>query len=154
LGIALNVYNGRVFLERAMRIKLLLTMGAAFCAALPAMAQIDGTLKDGPKPAIKTSKDAPPAMPVPGETSFTEDQASDRMMKRGYNLVSIPLKGRNGIWYAEGRKDNGETVQLMMDYQGNVFEGRSTDAEGADHATPRSNPADQAPPKPISPQQH
>ena len=42
--------------------------------ALPALAQGDGTLPQGPKPAVKSSK-TEPAMPVPGKTSFTAEQA-------------------------------------------------------------------------------
>lgn len=131
-----------------MKIGLILVLGVVGFA-LPALAQGDGTLKDGPKPAIKTSSDAPPAMPVPGKTSFTPDQASAHMAKRGYTLTSFPIKDRNGIWYAEGHKDGGESVQVMMDYQGNVFEGRGTDAEGADHRMDTGTAANTAPPKPV-----
>src|SRR5471032_759481 len=105
-----------------MKTGMMLIVGVAL-VALPALAQNDGSLAAGPKPAIKTSKDAPPAMPVPGKTSFTADQARDHMAKRGYDLTSNPLKDDNGIWYAEGHRDNGKSVMVMMDYQGNVYEG-------------------------------
>jgi hypothetical protein len=98
-----------------MKINTLILVGFAACVSLPVMAQGDGSLAPGPKPAIKTSKDAEPAMPVPGKTSFTADQARAHMVKRGYNLISNPLKDDNGIWYAQGQKDSGNTVMVMMD---------------------------------------
>ncbi len=134
-----------------MKIRMMLTVGAAMCIALPAMAQIDGSLAPGPKPAIKTQNDAPPAMPVPGKTSYTSDQARDHMTKRGYNLTSNPLKGDNGIWYAEGQKDNGKTVMVMMDYQGNVYEGLAYD--GHPSSAPGVEPTNSPPVTPVSPKQ-
>jgi hypothetical protein len=106
-----------------MNVKMMLATAIVLTAALPALAQNDGTLAPGPKPAIKTDNSAEPTMPVPGKTSFTSDQARDRMAKRGYNVTSNPLKGDNGIWYAQGQKDGGATVMVMMDYQGNIYEG-------------------------------
>jgi hypothetical protein len=106
-----------------MNAKMMLVTAIAIGAALPALAQNDGSLPPGPKPAVKTDKSSEPAMPVPGKTSFTADQARDRMAKRGYNVTSNPLKGDNGIWYAEGQKDGGAKVMVMMDYQGNIYEG-------------------------------
>jgi hypothetical protein len=134
-----------------MNIRMLLTLGAAACCALPALAQNDGALAPGPKPAIKTSKDAPVAQPVPGKTSFTADQAAEHMAKRGYNLTSNPLKGDNGIWYAEGAKDNGKTVMVMMDYQGNVFEGEAY--AGHPSSAPGVEPTNPPPVKPVPPSQ-
>ena len=97
-------------------------VAAAALIATPVHAQDNSALANGPKPALHIDK-APPAMPVPGKTSFTADQAQARMIKRGYNVTSIPLKDDQGIWYAEGQRDNGKTVMVMMDYQGNVYEG-------------------------------
>jgi hypothetical protein len=135
-----------------MKITTMLMIGAAACLGLPALAQNDGSLSPGPKPAIKSSTDMPPAMPVPGETSFTADQARDHMAKRGYNLTSNPLKGDNGIWYAEGARDNGKSVMVMMDYQGNVYEG--SDYAGHPSSAPGVEPTNIMPVKPVSPQQH
>jgi len=118
--------------------------------AMPAMAQGDGSLAPGPKPAVKSSKTAEPAMPVPGKTSFTADQARDHMVKRGYNVTSSPLKDDNGIWYAQGQKDGGQTVMVMMDYQGNVYEGSSY--EGHPSSAPGVEPTNKPPVKPVQPQ--
>ena len=122
---------------------------AAGLIALPAMAQGDGTLPQGPKPAIKSSK-TEPAMPVPGKTSFTADQAREHMVKRGYNITSSPLKDDNGIWYAQGQKDNGPSVMVMMDYQGNVYEGEAY--AGHPSSAPGVEPTNAPPVKPVTPQ--
>ena len=130
-------------------IAVVLTMGAitAGIIATPATAQGDGSLASGPKPAIKTTE---PAMPVPGKTSFTADQARERMVKRGYNIISSPLKDDNGIWYAQGQKDNGPSVMVMMDYQGNVYEGSAY--EGHPSSAPGVEPTNKPPVTPVKPQ--
>jgi hypothetical protein len=134
-----------------MKITTVLLVTATALVALPAMAQSGDGLASGPKPAIKTSKDMPPPMPVPGKTSFTADQARDHMVKRGYNLTSNPLKDDNGIWYAEGQKDSGKSVMVMMDYQGNVYEG--SDYAGHPSSAPGVEPTNNPPLTPVSPRQ-
>jgi hypothetical protein len=132
-----------------MNVKMMLVTAIAVAAALPALAQSDGALAPGPKPAVKTDKSAEPAMPVPGKTSFTSDQARERMVKRGYNVTSNPLKGDNGIWYAQGQKDGGATVMVMMDYQGNIYEG--TAYSGHPSSAPGVEPVDNPPVTPEPP---
>jgi hypothetical protein len=122
---------------------------AAGLIALPAAAQGEGSLAPGPKPAIKSPK-TEPAMPVPGKTSFTAEQARAHMVQRGYNIVSSPLKDDNGIWYAQGQKDNGQTVMVMMDYQGNVYEGQAYG--GHPSSAPGVEPSNTPPVKPVKPQ--
>jgi hypothetical protein len=133
-----------------MKIETLAVAMMAGLIAAPAMAQGDGSLPPGPKPAIKSSKTGEPAMPVPGKTSFTADQAREHMVKRGYNVTSSPLKDDNGIWYAEGQKDGGKSVMVMMDYQGNVYEGSAY--EGHPSSAPGVEPANKQPVKPVQPQ--
>jgi hypothetical protein len=132
-----------------MRIGVIALAAAGALAALPALAQGDGALPSGPKPAISSSK-TEPAMPVPGKTSFTAEQAREHMVKRGYNIVSSPLKDDNGIWYAQGQKDNGQTVMVMMDYQGNVYEGQAYG--GHPSSAPGVEPTNSPPVKPVKPQ--
>jgi len=129
----------------------MLALAAATIFAIPAMAQSDGGLPPGPKPAIKSSTANPPPMPVPGRTSFTAEQAKTRMMKRGYNITSSPLKDDQGIWYAEGQREPGKVVMVMMDYQGNVYEG--TEYNGHPSSAPGLEPVDTPAPKPVNPQQ-
>lgn len=132
-----------------MKFGMVAAAAVAGLIAAPALAQGDGTLPQGPKPAIKSSK-TEPAMPVPGKTSFTADQAREHMAKRGYNIVSSPLKDDNGIWYAQGQKDNGRTVMVMMDYQGNVYEGEAY--AGHPSSAPGVEPTNAPPVKPVTPQ--
>jgi len=132
-----------------MKFGMVAAAAVAGLIAAPALAQGDGTLPQGPKPAIKSSK-TEPAMPVPGKTSFTADQAREHMVKRGYNIVSSPLKDDNGIWYAQGQKDNGRTVMVMMDYQGNVYEGEAY--AGHPSSAPGVEPTNAPPVKPVTPQ--
>jgi hypothetical protein len=132
-----------------MKMEVVTLAAAAGLFALPAVAQDGQTLPPGPKPAISSSKTEPP-MPVPGKTSFTADQAREHMVKRGYNIVSSPLKDDNGIWYAQGQKDNGQTVMVMMDYQGNVYEGQAYG--GHPSSAPGVEPTNAPPVKPVKPQ--
>ena len=110
-------------------IACLLTTGAIMFAG-SALADANDS-----KPAIKIDQ-AAPAHPVPGKTSFTEGEAKDRIEKHGYVIVTNPLKGDRGIWYAQATKD-GKAVRLMVDYQGNVFERASPQApmDGRTHLT-------------------
>jgi len=130
---------------------MMLALAAATIFAGPALAQSDGGLPPGPKPAIESSTANPPPMPVPGRTSFTADQAKARMIKRGYNITSNPLKDDQGIWYAEGQRDGHGAVMVMMDYQGNVYEG--TEYAGHPSSAPGLEPTNNPAPKPVNPQQ-
>jgi hypothetical protein len=132
-----------------MNMKSISAAGLIMAIALPAFAQNDGTLPSGPKPAIKTDSTPTPAMPVPGKTSFTADQARERMINRDYTLTSNPLKGDNGIWYAEGKKNDGPAVMVMMDYQGNIYEG--TSYGGHPSSAPGVEPVNKPPVKPVPP---
>jgi hypothetical protein len=86
--------------------------------------------------------------PASGKTSMTADAARTSMEKRGYNVTSNPIRDDNGIWYAEASKKDGQTVQVMVDYQGSVFEsgvyaGHPSSAPGVEPGLP--NPIRKAP---------
>lgn len=132
-----------------MTMKMICAAGLIVAVALPAMAENDGTLPSGPKPAVRTDNTPTPGMPVPGKTSFTADQARERMLQRGYTLSSNPLKGDNGIWYAEGKKSEGHAVMVMMDYQGNIYEG--TSYGGHPSSAPGVEPVNNPPVTPVPP---
>jgi hypothetical protein len=136
---------------KVMRTRFGLTLTALSLLAGQAMAQAVGPMPVGPKPALRTDKTPTPPMPVQGRSSFTADQAKERMMKRGYNVTSNPLEDDKGIWYAEGEHD-GKTVMVMMDYQGNVYEGSAY--SGHPSSAPGMEPTNETPPKPVSPSQH
>jgi hypothetical protein len=57
--------------------------------------------------------------PVPGANSFTEAQAKDRIEDAGFTAVADLAKNDKGIWVGKAAKD-GATVDVMLDYQGNV----------------------------------
>jgi hypothetical protein len=123
--------------------------GALTILSLAASAQSGSS--DQSKPAVKIGKDNPTGLPVEGKSSFTSNQAKARMEARGYNILSNPIEDGKGIWYAEGMKNGsqGKSVQVMLDYQGNVFEsgeyqGHPSSAPGVDPILP--NPVKKSPP--------
>ena len=120
-----------------------------FSGAAGAQTATAGAEQAPTKPAVKIGKDNPAPKPIAGKSSFTSAQAKTRMEGRGYDIVSNPIEDEKGIWYAEGKKSGGQTVQVMLDYQGNVFEsgeykGHPSSAPGVDPTLP--NPVTKAPP--------
>ncbi|WP_027998184.1 PepSY domain-containing protein [Sinorhizobium arboris] len=83
-------------------------------AAAPLFAQTAGNT-----PAIATPGTENPTAPVPGENSFTEDQARERMEKAGYTGIKGLKLDDQGIWRATATK-NGRSVPIALDFQGNV----------------------------------
>jgi hypothetical protein len=57
--------------------------------------------------------------PLKGANSFTEGQAKDRAMARGYSSVSDLKKDGDGIWRGSAMLD-GKTTQVAVDFKGNV----------------------------------
>jgi hypothetical protein len=57
--------------------------------------------------------------PLKGANSFTEGQAKDRAMARGYTSVSDLKKDGDGIWRGSAMLD-GKTTQVAVDFKGNV----------------------------------
>lgn len=57
--------------------------------------------------------------PLEGANSFTEEQAKDRAIAWGYTDVAPLVKDDKGIWRGAA-KHNGETVEVAVDYKGNV----------------------------------
>ena len=58
-------------------------------------------------------------MPAKGKNSFTMNQARSRIQTRGFARVANLKKDNNGVWRGKGQKD-GETVDVWVDYKGNV----------------------------------
>jgi len=93
--------------------------------------------KDGPQNSAINSPDSSNrqvAAPVAGRNSFTEGEAKSRIEKMGFANVSELKKDDNGIWRGRAIKD-GKTVDVSLDYQGNVIQA------GAPGATMPSNAA-------------
>lgn len=73
------------------------------------------------RPAIATPDNKAPTAPVPGEHSFTEGQAKQRIEEKGYIDVTGLSMGGDGIWTASAKKD-GKAVEVNLDFQGNITE--------------------------------
>ncbi|MBX3501327.1 MAG: hypothetical protein KF889_17955 [Alphaproteobacteria bacterium] len=81
-----------------------------------------------------------PGAPLKGANSFTQGQAKDRALARGYTDVSELKKDDAGIWRGTATMD-GKSVGIAIDYKGNVV----SDAGGAPAATPTTTPAPATP---------
>lgn len=57
-----------------------------------------------------------------GANSFTEGQARTHIQHSGYSNVSPLTKGRDGVWRGTATR-GGATVNVGLDYKGNVSEG-------------------------------
>jgi len=62
--------------------------------------------------------------PVAGRNSFTEGEAKSRIEKMGFSDVSNLQKDDQGVWRGRAMKD-GKTVDVSLDYQGNVIQAGS-----------------------------
>lgn len=71
--------------------------------------------------------------PVAGRNSFTEGEAKSRIEKMGFSNVSDLKKDDNGVWRGRAMKD-GRTVDLSVDYQGNVVQAGSQGTTGSSNA--------------------
>ena len=74
--------------------------------------------------------------PLKGANSFTEGQARDRALARGYTDVTGLRKDDAGIWRGTATVD-GKSVGVAIDYKGNVV----SDAGAAEAAPMPSTPA-------------
>ena len=107
----------------AMR-KALLTAAILALSAGGAMAQSPPAV-EGPQNSAINSSDSSnrhAAGPVKGANSFTEGEARSRIEDRGFTSVAGLRKDDDGIWRGRGVKA-GQTVEVALDYQGNVFFG-------------------------------
>lgn len=57
--------------------------------------------------------------PLEGANSFTEDQAKDRAISRGFSDIGELTKDDKGVWRGTAMHD-GATVSVAVDYKGNV----------------------------------
>lgn len=101
-----------------------LTLAAISFASATAFAQVTPPSAPGTEvdpPTITTPGAPDRAVPVPGENSFTEEQARERIAEAGYTDVSPLTLDANGVWRGTAAKD-GATVSVGIDFQGNVVE--------------------------------
>ena len=79
--------------------------------------------KDGPQNSAINSPNSTNRQvnaPVKGANSFTEGEAKSRIEKLGFASVSDLKKDDHGVWRGHAMKD-GKTVDVSVDYQGNVI---------------------------------
>jgi hypothetical protein len=65
------------------------------------------------------AKQNSPGAPMKGANSFTESQAKDRAVARGFTNISALSKDKDGIWRGTAQHD-GKNVQIAIDYKGDV----------------------------------
>ena len=93
--------------------------------------------KDGPQNSAINRPDSSNRQvtaPVAGRNSFTEGEAKSRIEKMGFSNVSNLQKDDQGVWRGRAVQD-GKTVDVSVDYQGNVIQA------GAPGTTAPSNAA-------------
>jgi hypothetical protein len=80
--------------------------------------------KDGPQNSAINRSDSSNRQvnaPVAGRNSFTEGEAKSRIEKMGFSNVTNLKKDDNGVWRGRAMND-GKTVDVSVDYQGNVVQ--------------------------------
>jgi hypothetical protein len=83
--------------------------------------------KDGPQNSAINNSDSSNRQvtaPVAGRNSFTEGEARSRIEKMGFSDVGDLQKDDQGVWRGRAVKD-GKTVDVSLDYQGNVIQAGS-----------------------------
>jgi hypothetical protein len=73
--------------------------------------------------------------PAAGRNSFTEGEAKSRIEKMGFSNVSNLKKDDNGVWRGRATKD-GKTVDVSLDYQGNVVQAGAQGTTAPSNAAP------------------
>ena len=93
--------------------------------------------KDGPQNSAINSPDSSNRQvtaPVSGRNSFTEGEAKSRIEKMGFSSVNNLKKDDNGVGRGRAIKD-GKTVDVSVDYQGNVIQAGAQGTTAPSNAT-------------------
>ena len=100
--------------------------GARYHAAIRVgdKAIVDGKLTEADflahcKAGLFNVRDVDAGAPLKGANSFTEGQAKDRAMAHGLTAVTGLKKDNDGVWRGTAQ-ENGKTVNVGIDYKGNV----------------------------------
>lgn len=103
----------RIAIAAGLALGLLTTVALAQQPAPP-------TAANGPQNGAVNSSDKPtPAAPVAGRNSFTQGEAKSRIEAKGFTGVTDLQKDESGVWRGHATQD-GKTVSVSLDYQGNV----------------------------------
>ena len=112
VAVAVSVLAGQAFAQN--------TTPGNPAAAVQAQKQVPPTA-DGPSnPAVRTEQGNIATAPVAGANSFTEGEAKSRIEARGFANVTALVKDNEGIWRGKAMQ-NGRSVDVALDFQGNVF---------------------------------
>ena len=121
-----------------MRNSLILAAVLAF-AATGAVAQSQNPpANNAPQNSAINSSDSSnrqATAPVAGRNSFTEGEAKSRIEKMSFSNVSNLKKDDNGVWRGRATKD-GKTVDVSLDYQGNVIQAGAQGTTAPSNAAP------------------
>ena len=112
-----------------MRNSLAIAAVLAFVATGAVAQSQNSPAKDGPQNSAINSPNSSNRQldaPVAGRNSFTEGEAKSRMEKMGFTNVTNLKKDENGVWRGRAMKDS-ETVEVSVDYQGNVIQAGAQD---------------------------
>ena len=101
-----------------MRLAMCAVAAALITAACNPNAETDNTPVATDESVAERQADAPAA----GANSFTEEQARQHLINRGYTDPSGLVQAEDGTWRGTARRD-GQLVQVTVDYQGNVTTG-------------------------------
>src|SRR5438105_14626909 len=107
-----------------MRNSVVIAALLAFAAGGAVAQTLNPPAKDGPQNSAVNSSDSSNRQvdaPVAGRNSFTEGEAKSRIEKMGFSNVSNLKKDDKGVWRGRAMKD-GKTVDVSLDYQGNVIQ--------------------------------
>jgi putative membrane protein len=88
-------------------------------------AQAQTTAPAAPAPTVVTpplAKVPDVGAPLPGSNSFTEAQATARIVELGYTNVSGLAKDSDGVWRGTATKD-GKITNFALDFKGNIVVG-------------------------------
>lgn len=92
-------------------------------ASDPAAAQpAQQTIEQQPAPSTEQTGAIDRTMLMPGENSFTENQAKERIENAGFTNVGNLMLDDQGIWRATASK-GALTVDVGLDFKGNVATG-------------------------------
>jgi hypothetical protein len=124
-----------------MRNSLILAAVLAF-AATGAVAQSQNPpANNAPQNSAINSSDSSnrqATAPVAGRNSFTEGEAKSRIEKMSFSNVSNLKKDDNGVWRGRATKD-GKTVDVSLDYQGNVIQAGAQGTTAPSNAAPSAS---------------
>ncbi len=99
--------------------KSLIIAGAFAAISFTAIAQTPAANPKPDMPAVATPSTPAPAAPAAGSNSFTMDQAKSRIEAAGLSGVTNLSKDKDGVWRGTATRA-GTSVQVSLDYQGNV----------------------------------